>query len=55
MIIEDKETLLEYGELVLVIQEQSTSKITILPSDEKVIVAVDEGGQLRVSFGMVLD
>lgn len=55
VIIESKETLLEHGQLVLAIQEQSTSKKTILPSDQKVVVAVNEGGQLRVPFGMVVD
>ena len=53
--IEVKEFLLEYGELVLAIQELPTSEKPPFSGDQEVVVAIDEGGYSGVAFGMVFD
>lgn len=55
VIVQSNEVFLKYRELVLAIQEYSASKKAIFPGNEEIIVAVDEGGQLGVSSGMIVN
>ena len=47
--------MLQRRQLVLSIEENSATEEAILPAEKEVCVAIDEGGELGVSSGVIID